>query len=106
MNIDVLAQMRNKLIEARTKEEQRVEEFGKSISSVNIEEVFGDTCVPPVITLRALCPEAYADVPNPDQYDKEFENMSKIFTAMNEKIIAYNSEAMELLQQFKMMDQK
>lgn len=103
MTSDVLTLMRNKLIEARTKEEQNIESFAKAISSVNIEEVFGDTYVPPVISLRALCPEAYADIPDPDKYDKEFDNMQNIFKAMNDKITSYNGEAMELLQQFKMM---
>lgn len=104
MSTDVITLMRNKLIEARTKEEQRIEEFAKAISSVNIEEVFGDTYVPPVISLRALCPEAYAEVPDPDKYEEEFAKMQAIFKALNDKITAYNGEAMELLQQFKMMN--
>lgn len=104
MSTDVITLMRNKLIEARTKEEQNIEAFAKAISSVNVEEVFGDTYVPPVISLRALCPEAYADLPDPDKYDKEFESMQNIFKAMNDKITAYNGEAIELLNQFKMMN--
>lgn len=104
MSVDVITQMRNKLIEARTIEEQRIEAFAKAISSVNIEEVFGDTYVPPLISLKALCPEAYAEVPDPDKYDEEFSKMEAIFKAMNDKIIAYNGEAIELLNQFKMMN--
>lgn len=104
MNEDILSLMRDKLIEARTKEEQRLELFAKSISSINIKEVFGDTYVPPIISLKALCPEAYKDFPNPDIYEKEFNEMCSILSEMNKKIIEYNSEAMELLQQFKMLD--
>lgn len=103
MSKDVISLMRDKLIEARTKEEQKILDFAKAISSVNIEEVFGDTYVPPNISLKALCPEAYAEEPNYEIYEEQFNAMSKIFSDMNEKIIAYNEEALECLQQFKMM---
>lgn len=104
MSRDVITLMKNKLIEARTNEEQKINEFAKAISSVNIEEVFGDVYVPPVISLKELCPEAYEDVPNPDVYNEQYENMVLIFNELNSKITSYNGEAMECLQQFKMMN--
>lgn len=103
MSRDVVALMKTKVIEARTKEEQKIEQFAKSISSVNIKEVFGDTPIPTDISLRAMCPEAYEETPNPDVYEEQFNSMVEVFEALNEKIIAYNGEAMEAIQQFKLL---
>lgn len=100
---NVFNKARAALIEARTREEQKIEIFAKSVNSVDREEVFGDTYIPPEISLRALCPEAYADDPDIETYNKQFEEMKKIFDAMNQKIIAYTQEALECQNQFKQL---
>ena len=100
---NVLNKARANLIEARTREEQKIEEFAKAVNSVNKEEVFGDVYIPPEISLRALCPEAYADDPDVEVYNKQYEEMKEIFDAMNKKIIEYTQEALECQNQFKQL---
>jgi hypothetical protein len=103
MSKNLVNTMREVLIEARTKEEQKIDDFAKALTSVNIEEVFGDTYIPPIISLKSLCPEAYENEPNYIKYEEQYNKMVEIFTNINNKIIAYNEEALECLQQYKMI---
>lgn len=101
---NMLSTLKMKFIEERTKEEEKIAAYAKAVSSVNIEEVFGDTYVPPEISLRALCPEAYKDNPDINVYDQQFDEMKRIFDAMNAKVMEYNREALELYNKFKQME--
>lgn len=100
---DLRTEMMNQLIEARTREEQAIEKFADNLLSCNIKEVFGDIYIPPVISLKALCPEAYSDFPREDVYLEQYEKMCAIFAPINKRITEYNKEAYECLQQFKAM---
>ena len=94
---------REEFIQARVREEQKIEKFAKELSAVNIEEVFGNIYIPPEISLKALCPEAYADDPDPDVYQEQFLKMREIFAAIMQRISDYNAEAAELNKQFREM---
>lgn len=102
-NLKLIQDQRDILIKARTIEEKKMEEFARNISSVNVEEVFGDIYIPPVLTLQAFCPEAYKELPDPDVYQKEFEEMMEIISPINERIRQINREASECVAQFKQM---
>lgn len=103
MSKDLVTSMRNELIEARTKEEQKISEFAKAISSIDVKEVFGDIYIPDVISLREFCPEAYKDTPDVDVYTIQYNEMVKVFDSINKRILEYNSDALECLKQFKAM---
>lgn len=98
---DMVRKQREEFLVARTLEEKKIENFAKEISKVNIEEVFGDVYIPPVISLQALCPEAYNDEPDPEVYQNQFERMCEIFDKIMNRIDQYNSEAIEFNNKFK-----
>lgn len=102
-HLKLLQSQREILIEARIMEEKKMEEFSKRVNSVNIEEVFGDIYIPPEMTLRSFCPEAYKEIPDPDIYQKEYDEMIRIITPINERMIQLNKEASECIAQFKQM---
>lgn len=102
-NLKLIQDQRDILIEARIIEEKKIEEFAKGISSVNVEEVFKDIYIPPNISLKSFCPEAYAEIPDPDVYQSQYEKMMEILTPINERIVQLNKEASECIAQFKLM---
>lgn len=104
MNQDILQVMKNKLIEARTIEEAKLKQFAESIANINTKEVFGDIELPMDLSLKSLCPEAYKDDPNPEVYQEQYEKMVELFNVLNAKIISYNQEAIEALNEYKMMN--
>ena len=99
-NISVVEQAKALLIQERTKEEQKIAAFAKSITSAD-PEIFAGVYIPPVFTLEALCPEAYKVNPNPEVYNREYEELVKIIEAINQRIVEYTKEAIECYNQFK-----
>ena len=83
------------LIELRTREEMKLAAFAKSIAEVDREVVFKGVYIPPDLTLKALCPEAYKENPNPEVYQQQFAEMKRIFDAINNRINEYTQEAIE-----------
>lgn len=102
-NMKLIQDQRDILIQARTIEERKMEEFASRIHSVNVEEVFGDIYIPPVISLKAFCPEAYKELPDPDVYQKEYDKMIEIIAPINERMRKINQEASECVAQFRQM---
>ena len=102
-NIKLIQDQREILIKARTIEENKMADFAKAVHSVDINEVFDGIYVPPVLTLEAFCPEAYKDIPDPDKYQEEFENMVKILEPINQRMIEINQQAAEAIAQFRQM---
>lgn len=99
----ILTNMKNKVIEARIREEQRLEKYSKMLNSVDRDKLFPGIYIPHELSLKALCPEAYKEFPDEDIYNKEFEELCNIVKPINDKIIEHQKELSECLQQFKMM---
>ena len=97
---NIASKAKSLLIQERTREEERLADFAKSITSVNREEVFAGVYIPPVFTLEALCPEAYKENPDPEQYEIEFNRMCEIIDAINKRIEEYTTEAIECYKQY------
>lgn len=100
---NVVERIKRTLLEMRVKEEQKLEEFAKSIEGVNMREVFGDLEIPGVLTLERLCPEAYAEDPDPEVYEKQYQEMHALFDQINARIAEYNAGGLEWLQKFKLL---
>lgn len=103
MSKDLLKEQRELFIQERTIEERKLDEFSKAIISVDTDDVFKDAYIPPVISLKALCPEAYEEFPNVEVYDKQFKEMCEVIANLNQKVINYNEEALKCMQEYKMM---
>lgn len=102
-SLKLIVDQREILVQARTIEEKKLEEFAKNITSVNIKEVFGDIEIPNEISLRAFCPEAYEENPDPAKYTEQYDRMIKILTPINDRIREILKESAECIQQFKQM---
>lgn len=100
---DVVNSQRELLIAARVREEAKLEEFAKCVNSVNKSEVFPGIYIPDDLSLRALCPEAYAENPDPAVYDEQFKKMMEIITPINERMDAINREAAACIAEYKQM---
>lgn len=91
---------RSSFIEARTRMEYSVSKLASDISQVNVEEVFGSTYIPPNMSLKAMCPELYKDVPDPEVAREEQLKAKEIFDKINEAISAYYGDAIECYQEY------
>lgn len=92
---EVVRLAREELVKSIVVEEQILKEFSKKLSSVDVEQVYSGVYIPPDISLKAFCPEAYEEVPNPEVYQMQYDKMMEILGAINKRTQEYYSEAAE-----------
>lgn len=103
--IELLNKAREDFLAKRAKQEMQIAAWAEKIEKVD-PEILKDIDLPPVITLKALIPEMYADKPNPETYKQQYESCTALFNKVNEIADHYNEEAKRCLLEYQEISSK
>lgn len=88
-------------VSLRTREEQKVEQWRGRLLQCSKELVLDKLpfdCQ--TVSLRTMCPELYADIPNPDLCHQQVAAANEMLQRVNEIIADINRGSIELLEEY------
>ena len=100
---EIYNKCRESFLAERARQELQVRTFAEKFAQIDPNVFEGKIEIPEEISLKAMIPEMYADKPNQQIYEEQYNKAQAFFNGVSEIIAAINKEANECLSRYQVL---